>query len=731
MKKIRILLGAVLTFALVFAGCRHSSSDDESWDGEGAKKGNTLSFNTGSFNALAIAGEDGGASYSMRSRSAVTDGMLMKILADGSVENFINVPSGVDLSPINYIAHSPSANAKEIYIVFNQNTWYNTEVDGEWKSGQIGQLLCVLEDGTYYDILAPEDDSSDYKWLYDSSSNSVAFDEVGGMYYLVNEGNGNNNTNMIYKFDPSNGVSKQLTAPITNTYYEKMQVSKDGEWIFTKANRWGGSNTTSYLRAIPTSDPENFVNIFYTSSNDSWINDWHYDDDTQTLYYIQDGTLLGITLANGTFSKENRKIIFGNGNNGNSSWFSGDSFLKWDNTSAVSWSGALWAYDLKNGSSRYFYFRNPDSAESEVQPQEIADYLLGKTYECLVDDGKTSFKENYTDYEIRFDTFASVSGYELIATKTAGLADAAAIKAITDNNLEYLIYDMWGTIGDGKRYSRHRYFESYEHNFLADIVYNKKTGEKISTDWFEKSSTRAQDFASSGVDAWWLFTSSYTNGYTWQPGLLTDSKVDATKVLDLFASYCSSYYTAENIDFSLECFKDDSKYSALYTDAKNEDAVKFLDNSARLSCLWDYLNDVWDGYNAGGKFLLNTCFKKDTSDSAYTWRSNNSDSIWWGMVNSLTSSYQKSLYGFYNDSANGGLLEIINATGASSGNYVDSLRGMKVSAIVSSDNGFYFRNAVLDAGGEETGNHHIQYYDVAKDTLTDLFANVADKDTIW
>ncbi len=752
MKKTKIL-ASILLMGAFFIGCSNGSEDSHGGgsygDGgnQGAKTGkiqsSVIKFKTGSFKALGIV-DDNEEGFNANIRSAARDAgrssaddMIVKILEDGSMESFISVPSNVDLAPVNYIARSPLSDAKEIYIVFNYSTNWWSE-DG---NGSIGQLLCVNEDGSYYDILAKDDGT--YKWLYNSSQDAIAFDETGCMYYLANENSGNNNTNMIYKFDPKTGISSQLTQAITNTSYHKMQISKDGKWIFTKASRWNeGSNSTQYLRAIPTDNPADFVNLFYTSSNSGWINDWYYDDDTQTIYYIQDSKLYSIPQKDGTFNKDNRVTIFSSNNGGYGNLYVDTLLDNTNNNQIVTWTGCADTWDITgNQGSRNYYFRNPDSQENELQPQEILDYLYAKAW-CSLDSNKYSlddWKNDYAlhKYEMRFDKFASVPGYEALATMTKGadgksLTDLDLINAIIDNSLEEILFHLFNPGYDNSVsiYSPHEYFNNfYEHNFFADILYEKKTGVPISTDLFQKNTySHTSRYYCMGIDVWSIFKTSWSNGRTWKKDFLDGTELQPEKVLKVFANLCGK----DEIDFSLECFEGDTKYSLLYTDLKNEEAIKFLDTSTRLSKLGEYLcdNNVWDSRNGYSKFLLKTCFVKDSNYTipAYTWRESDNDTIWWNSVQNLTPSYQKSLYGVYNyNNGNGitnGLIKILNETGAADGEFVVALQNYKIADIIAADGGFYFKSALLDSTGEESGNHQILYFNAVDSSVNNLFDKV-------
>ena len=722
------------------------------------KSGKTIKFNTGSFNALAIAEGDDSNRSAARSADGArysdsSDSKLVKILENNTVEEFITLPNGATLQPVSFIAKSPRDDSSDIYIVFQGTSYWWTD-EGE---GRLGQFVCVKEDGSYYDILETEDNS--YKWLYSPSDKDdpIVFDKNGDVYYLVQESSGSNYTNMIYKFNSETGKSTPLTPPRPNTYYEKMQVSLDGQWLFTNANSWNGSNSSRFLSAIPTATPEYRIDLFADTTGSSWVNDWAYADDTKTFFYIKDSTIYSIEQKDGTFNKADRKELFtGDSNNGGDSleWFCSDSLFAWENHNIITWRGAVTQDNImdKESYDGYFYFRNPDSEENELQPQEILDYFYAKAYNSLyciqhqeydedlgqyyyVTDSGTSWeewKEDYKNhkYEMRFDKFADIPGYEALATLTKGKADLDLINAIIDNNLEEMLYNLLNNDSSPNSnpdgwYAGHQYFDNfYEHNFFADVLYEKETGEPISEDLFKKTTYgNTSKFESMGLDRWSMFTSDWTSGYTWKTDYIENDKLVPEKVLQALAKYCGK----DEIDFSLEVFKDNENYSILYTDLKNEDAVKFLDNSLRISKLMEYINNLWDGNDGYRAFLAQTCFVKDSEfeTPAYVLRSNiiENNSIWWGGVRDLTPSYGKSLYGVYNSN---GLIKILDEDGNPVGEYVSALNDYRIVNIVPSDNGFYFQSALLDEMQEESGKHQIIFYD-AKDSICDnLFKSVAN-----
>jgi len=784
MKKIRTLVMLTIVSALFFSACSFTGGNGNGGSGKQIHTKQLLKFNVGGSSALAIVDDSDDSRCAIPgARNATTDAMIMKILEDGTMESFLSLPDGCNasgLSTINYIAQSPADDANEIYIVFNGDSyvWYDGKLEDEEgnvetvrESIHIGQLICVSADGYYNDILAAEENT--WRHLYGSSKDSIAFDKQGYMYYLVNEWNGNTaNTNMIYKYNPKTNESTQLTAPIENTYYDKFQVSNDGKWIFAKANRWSSSNSTSFLRAIDTADPNNQINLFYSSGSSGWLNDWIYDDDANCIYYNLSGSMYRIPCKDGNFDKENRELLFsGDSNN----WFSyGDKLLNWTNsTSTYTWAGGNeYVYDnegylLKD--YKRIYFRNPLTEEHEIIYENILKYFKGNSFssmkeetgsvsitneetgeqECFSTRGykKTVLDENGAvvseedvfynpdEYEMRFDIFETVPGYEVLASETKdangkALADLELIKALTEKDLLKTFYSLCDD-----RYNEDTYFSFYTNNFYADVLYNKKTGKLIDKEFFKMSNMNPAKFDTRAFYVWHLLQSTYSNcNYTWNSELVKKETlgsgtnatettvVDAEKVLALLKTYCGN----QNIDFRLTAFKDEAGYKNLYSELENEEAIEFLDNSVKIEAMRNFMDNNWDSNNGHGKFLYLTCFKKGTNEPAYAWKVNNSSSIYWGCVSNLTTSYKSSLYGTYDNK----LVEIVNTEGVPTGKYVDAISGYAVVNTLVSDNGFYFKNALLDSTNEETGYHQLSYFNVKDSQLKNLFVNVAHKNNL-
>lgn len=739
-KKILFILGVSFFLGGLFScstGIEQDVTEEEKKE-SGSIKG--VSFNISDLTSLAIADET--TATRSAARSTVSEGMLVKLLEDGTVENFINVPEGVTLAPVSFVTQSPASNSKEIYIVFEYATSvpiYETvtnERGDSWeqfvRNDRIGQLLCVYEDGSFVDVLATEDGSWKDLCNKGNQDSPIKFDGQGNMYYQVWESAGNSSTSMIYKFDPKKKESKQLTPQVPNVSYDQFYVSTDGNWIFAKANRWNSSGShANYLRAIPVSDANNPVNLFYDSTGSKWLNQWVYDEVSKNVYYTIDGGLYRIPYKNGTYNQESKELILGENNNNNNYnvSFGWDTFLKnSDGYYEYHVNGKASACDLESSESydyKDYYFIDP-ADKITVKYDEIVKYLYAKANENFKS-GRTEYYDEalgwvyeYFDaskeYEIRFDEFANVPGFEKLATETKGLSDVELVKALVEKDLLKLLYDL----SSSERYNQNIY-NDYDNNFFADVLYNKETGEKINKELFY--TTDIGCFKTSAYFTGWI-TSEYIDWqYVWKSDFLKeDGTVDAEKVLAKFAECCRK----DAIDFSLDFFEDCEyeNLKVLYTTEKNEAAIEFLDTKEMRKLFVEAICKYgWD-------FLTYTCFIPDTEIPAYSSNNGNNDySINYWSLENLTLVGQ-TLYASDRNN-NGKLVMLIDENANPVGKFldIDYESELKVASTLVHDGVFYFQNAIVNASGEEVGAHKILRLDPTASSIEDMFYNMPNNTT--
>lgn len=731
-------------------GDEDESSKDETQD---SNSDFGISFNMGAFTGLAIA--DGTATVSRSAaRSAVSDGMLVKILEDGSIENFINVPENANLSSVSFITQSPAESSKEIYVVFNDRSWWyedhwttdewgNTWVDST-TSHELGQLICVYENGSFCDILKSDDGT--WRSLCNNSNQDspIKFDHKGNMYYQVYESTGSNSTNMIYKFNPKTKEQTQLVAAVPNTTYEQFYVSKDGQWIIVKASIWNVNGSKSYLRAIPVFDTENPVNLWSDSNGNQWLQQWVYDENSRNIYFIFNQEFYKIPYKNGTYDLKNRVKIGGFENNDNVNdediltevgGFWSDHLLDWKDGyyeySLVGRSQYEY-YDNELKQYKYFYFMNPDTMENDYKAvvdcyfYYLPEYLLAGREVWNEETGCWEYI-NYRDkYEIRFDIFENIEGFEKLSTETKdengnSLADEELFKAVVEKDLLKLLYDALYL----DRYNKQNQWNFYDYNFYADILFEKESGNKIDVELFSKEKT--------GFTRWdpWsinIFKEKYVGSYhTWKSEFINEETgtVDSEKVMAKFAEWCAE----ESIEFSLECFKDDETYADLYTDLKNEEAIKFLDTKEKTELLHNAINSSGNGVD----FLAKTCFIPGTDTPAWGNNTDNSDSNdstyidWWSLEHLVSSN--NALYAI--DRNNGKIVQLVNSDGEAVCEYVDMTYDpeSKISGATVLDNTFYFECAVLDSTGWDLGCQFVSRFNPDSLTLEDMFESIPNNKT--
>lgn len=717
-----------------------NSGVTEDTDNNNNNSSYSLSFNMNSIAGLAVS-ESAYESRNGISPRSGGDEKLLKIKEDGSIEKFMNVPANAYLADVSYITKSPVEGSNEIYIIFSNNSyWWEESYDKDGylqnsKECRLGKFLCVFEDGTYHDILTTDKDSSiKAKWENNEYIYQMNFDNRGNVYYIANENTGSSWTDVIYKFNPRTKTSEKLVAAVSDTTYEEFYVSNSGDWLFVKGYR-SGDVSANFLRAIPVSDPDNPSNLWYQSNGGVSVSQWIYNEETREVYFILDSKLYRIPYRKGGYNSENRELVGGNTSNDSSStdYFEAEDILRYayDYNSGryyykYSLAGRGNAYDFDatdSWSSKYYYFI--DSETSKIDYEAIVNYLFAELLDYLKTKGdytNGNFKFfNYRDeYEIRFDEFANIEGFEKLATETRDkygnqLADEELFEVIIEKDLLQLL----ANVIDSDRYKKQNIYNAYDNNFFADIFYLKDSDTKIDPNLFNWEMAGGFNSYVPSYSVEFLQSSSNYN-YIWKDEFFDDTaKVDATRVLAKFAEACGR----KTIDFSLECFKDDNNYSVLYTDLRNEEAIKFLDaDPQRMSRLYEAINV---GYYYS-EFLSKTCFIPETDKSAIVVGDNNTG-INWDYLRKLNFA-NNALYAV--DESSNKIVQLTDSDGVGVCEYVilDYDETLKISSITVYDNVFYFRNSIINSIGEETGCHTILKFDPELFEIEDMMWDVPNSE---
>ena len=231
--------------------------------------------------AILLAESDDSVSYSI-SRGVVyyNDNGLFKVLEDNSVEPVFDFSTLNTWIPrIRFIAHSPVQDRKDIFICFEQS-WYYNEGGSQFR---VGSFVHVKEDGSVMSIIGH--DPASWSYLTElGNSNPVAFDGSGNLYFTVSENIYTNSTNIIYKYNPQTAALTQLSAAIPNTWYEHVALSNDGAYVVAKGNRYSGTGSVSFLRLIPTANPDAAEYLYYSSGGSSYIYAFAFNSNTKEAF---------------------------------------------------------------------------------------------------------------------------------------------------------------------------------------------------------------------------------------------------------------------------------------------------------------------------------------------------------------------------------------------------------------------------------------------------------------
>lgn len=341
--------------------------------------------------AKALAAVDSGALTQGTDGESTTDSPLIKFLEDGSAVAAVTKTGSGNLSKIKKIYKSPVASSKDVFVVFENQSWLN--------GFTLGTFVCVHEDGSIADILKKSDASNtnngnNYYWLYYMNNDyKIKFDGFGNVYFIISN---NNNENTICKFNPSDNSMTKLTAGVSGTNYNEFMITSDGQLIIVSGNRWYNGTNSSFLRAIPISDPDNFTNIYYTSTNGGQVN-WTYDNQNGICYfsdYTQEG--LSRCTRNGIKFSEAEKF-------GSRMWW--ESPIMYNNGNTYIWDSKF----LKNDGS--------------VNAKAVLDYMFKRCWTSGEKEFKLTFFQNYeynyTNYADLYSTLKDEDAINWISSESS------------------------------------------------------------------------------------------------------------------------------------------------------------------------------------------------------------------------------------------------------------------------------------------------------------------------
>lgn len=738
MKKIILALLTVSLLGSLFFACANSTGDSgnsNSGGGTGESGGsgsspvvkNTIGVKFNFEGAQALAKLE-----SKKSRSAADSdnlGDLVKILADGTMEDAVTVDENCSLSDIVAIYKSPLEDSKDVFIVFKGESTIGR--DNNSNVIRVGQLICIHEDGSIADILKNEDNTDSKNTHMPLKTESVTFDASGNLYFVSRE-----TGDMIYQYTPKKNELTKMVAEVENTQYDRIQIEDKGQWIFASGER----GASYFLRAIPINNPNSPVNIYYSSSDKLYPSSWAYDAKNEKMYFLvfdnfdQRGLFIA-TKAGGFRDKKYYGHYVGTGYE--------DFFFTYGYYENASW-------------TRYVKDSNDN-----LDAAKVIDKLLSALPEY--NDSQTGETKTITseDVDIRFDKLIE-KGREFFRLNelTKGLKNEEAISALDNDVGRGLLYAITNRRVLSK-YEKEGIFiyietddsDNYINNFLADILYVKdedtllKDTEK-GEDLFPKSANGnyTDNYISvlrdivGGPSDWkrcFSFSSQFYNSL---------DTLDASKVLDYFFNYCNIDGTKE---FRLSALKNDDTYNALYSTLTNEDAINWLAADEdrmilfRTFLMGEYtgdsenINHTYKKYNKFMNALSKLCYIAGTDKKALSWNSDEKEIVYDDYFNSdragKISATETGVYYEWFDlsspyyyivqvaDANGKMVELVNKLPLPSGKVVQSEKNK---------DRILLQYSMMDSNGAELGYHHIYAVEMATGKVTNCFDSVPNRNNL-
>ena len=735
-----------------------NTEKNENLDDESEKKEENLStlvksglkFDFSNAKAIAAVDKDSlsRAAYSRNARaledSSIDDSPLLKILEDGSFESAITLAENANLATIKAIYKSPLEDSNDIFVVFEGQSWfYDTKVtvdeDGNEINSQteyktLGQLICIHEDNTIADILKISDSSDPYNNSYQNldTDKGIMFDNSGNLYYMARTWNSSGEISVVYRFEPETNEITQLTSAVSGTDYSSFKISADGQIIFVQGTRWSSTTNTTFLRAIPVQNPNNFSNIYYSSSSSS-LYSWVYDENNGIMYYVTEKGLYKSKRSGDSFTDAELMGEY------TACYLNYDSYFYGGGKYVANWTRGELSYTDYNGNGwKSVKIKIVDENDNLI-PENAVEYIVGEnTYDSVFIDGYGRVSLSYIeDVDIRFDVFKDIEGYEEIYEATKGLKNAEAIKALDTFKLRNLLYDAFqnGYYSYSKNYVST--YNGYKHNFLADILYVKGTDILLcNSDELVKDSTiKGTEYFNKDGDYYCsngyevvarMLSSNWEHGFTSVKDsyLKSDDSIDSAKILKDAFSNC---YTHGEKEFRLDCFKNDDKYGMLYSELTDEEALDWLaSDDERLFWFGNAL------YSSSSYPFSDFFYIKGSDKPAYK---PIAQSVFYDNIKDYTINEDGSLWGRYENTTASEkyfyFVQITDYDGCLINEFTEvDLPEGKVSQTIEDNGSLYMKYALLNSNGEETGFHQIYKVDLSDSSYKNLFDNVPNRERL-
>ena len=806
MKTIVVRILSALMIMVLFFGCQNPAFDNKT-EGQSSQQGNSsesgatktdvqqnrlYSVKFDFSNAQALAKLEAKQDGSRAVTNADELGELVKILANGSMENAITVDENCYLSDIVAVYKSPIENSKDIFIVFNGEStigYEEIEKTYEWggtytgnQSIRVGQLICVHEDGSIADILKKEDSTDSWNNHYSLKTESVTFDAAGNLYFISCD-----NGDMIYQYDSKTCTLLKMVAAVDNTYYQRMQIDDNGQWIFVSGYRSSSSNSY-FLRAIPISNPNGFKNIYYSSDSGGAINNWVYDNKNGVMYYLaSSGNQEGLWRAAKKDGFKNEYISY-NTSVGDENYTSESIF----NSFQQYYNNNYWGSSYLDENDEFSAAKAVDNLCARYYSiggyeKETKNYIRGKEF-------------TREELDVRFDKFENETGeLRVIYLLTKGKKNEDALNALNCWEGKMALYSL-----QNSDYFSEDNGKGYRHNLLAEILYIKDTDILLSdsTDvilsyyqsyeplldengdhvynseldqweyvYSDEKELTGKDFFAKKANGNYensdsvCFIGSVNHSEDYPKIVNYSFAKEQSQVLDYLFSFCDVEGEKE---FRLYAFKDDPNYSCLYSNLTDEDALEWLSlDIERLSFLGkamglsdydkyidnEYIYGYWIDYNSLINFIAKTCYIKGTEQkgvseireqmlripysyndySSYLYDSSGKGSLSvtdQGVFYQFTNLYNN----WYSSSSSKPYYFIVQLTD-SDGAFVEKVKEIalpmgKVVKSLESDNRIFMQYSLLDESGGELGYHQIYSVDLSTGDVINHFENVPNRKSL-
>lgn len=684
-------------------------------------------------------------------------GNIVKILDDGSVKNVLNAKSGISLNDIKKVIKSPLEESKDFFLVFSDESQIGYDENNNKLT--IGELICVHEDGSISDILKKKDENDSTYYHMSLNKDAMMFDASGNFYFCSQV---NNNGDAINKYNPETNELTQVVTNMPNTEYFEMQLDKTGQWLFAYGH--AQDHSSYFLRAIPISNPNNYITIYYSTSH--FIEAWKYDDKHERLYYtacysLNEKGLYYVTKAGGFKDKTFYHKYVGEGVD--------DVFLD----------VFEYRYETYNWNDKCLTNNSFDA--SKVIEEILSLLPMCMDYRSTDPETKRLTKD---DVDISFKKYLSEPNISSVKRAAALLTkdkkNEEALEAFNNRLGMDLLYRFFGS----DDYFSFTEGKGYLHNLLADIVYLKGT-DTLVIDSEEVKYTYSTEIDEDGYffyngDYNYLNNNPRLNKYGYycdsgnrlfnslinaknaigisqsnkNPLIIfgfssdyysNDGKLNSSELLNHFFSYCGPN---KNFDFKLTSFKDDTEFGELYTTLKNEEALEWLASDIyKLTLLGKlvYKNTLYysgyeqDHYVGVMSFISKTCFVKDTDIPAINWncdtRSLDLDYFYGGYSESdFYISENGVYYDFDGRSADRPYYYLVQVADAD-GNFVEMVNEIKlpsgkVRKSMKNKDYILLDYSVTDSNGAELGYHHIYAVEMATGKVTNCFDSVPNRNNL-